>query len=95
MRDGTMTRLPEERRHAISMRLNDVGATKPCPCCGHSETTLVDGYILLHLQSQLRNEVIGGDNRAPCVATACTRCGYIAFHLLEVLDVPPVRLDSA
>jgi len=68
--------------------LLEAGAHLPCPRCGHADAALLDGYFLLHLQSQLRNEVISGDNRVPCVATVCRWCGYLAQHVLDVLDEP-------
>jgi hypothetical protein len=62
---------------------------RTCPVRGAAtRTPHLDGYFLLHLQSQLRNEVISGDNRVPCVATVCRGCGYLAQHVLDVLDEP-------
>jgi ribosomal protein S27AE len=66
--------------------VESAGALSPCPRCGHERFTLVDGYFLEHLQKQLRNVVISGDNRFASIALTCDRCGFIAQHALGVLQ---------
>lgn len=81
-----MSRLTGDQRQTIESTLREAGASLPCPRCGRDDITVLDGYIVEHAQSELRNVVIGGNNRVSCVATVCRGCGYLAQHALDVLD---------
>jgi hypothetical protein len=80
-----VSRLSEERLGTIEAALREAGAVLPCPRCGGSDVVVNDGYIVEYTQSQLRNMVIGGDNRISCIGTVCTRCGYLAHHVIDIL----------
>ena len=80
-----MSRLSADQRGMIESQLNGAGASLPCPRCGHERHSLLDGYVLENLQSQLRNLVFSSDNRVACVATVCDRCGYLSQHVIDVL----------
>jgi hypothetical protein len=85
-----MSRLSEERTRTIESKLRAAGASLPCPRCGLADSTVLDGYLIEQAQSQLRNLVISGDNRVSCVATVCRGCGYLAQHLIDLLDLDEV-----
>jgi ribosomal protein S27AE len=56
----------------------------PCPRCGNSSATLVDGHISLPISDTLYKVVIGG-KVVPVVSTVCDRCGFISMHAYKVL----------
>ncbi len=76
-----------ERKREIESALRDRGATMPCPRCFGESFTLLDGYLLEFQQVQLRNMVVGSNNRFASVASICDRCGFVAQHALDVLGV--------
>lgn len=82
-----MTVLSEEQKRRVTHALDAAGSTLPCPRCGHQSFSLVDGYVIEFVQSQLRNMVVGGSNRLPSVVVTCDRCGFLAQHALESLNI--------
>ena len=80
-------RFTQRERQWIVDRLNEVGATRPCPRCGHSEFSLlpVAGEIVVDANKGLfpANESI---KYAVC---ACTKCGFLSHHALAVLGTLP------
>ena len=78
-----MTTLPEEQKREIMATLLEAGAILPCPRCGQERFEVLDGYIVEFTQSQLRNMVVGSNNRYATVATVCSRCGFLAQHALQ------------
>lgn len=83
-----MSRLSEEQTRTIRSMLHKAGAELPCPRCGCAESPVLDGYIVEYAQPHLSNVVIGGSNRVSCVATVCSRCGYLALHMIDALRKP-------
>lgn len=81
-----MSRLSTDQIRRIEARLEEAGAVLPCPSCGSAQRTVLDGYLIGYVQSQGRNMVISGDNSILCTATVCTQCGYLAQHVLDVLE---------
>jgi predicted nucleic-acid-binding Zn-ribbon protein len=81
-----MSAFTHERRAQILDALRQASATLPCPRCGHTHFSLVDGYLIENLQKQTRNVVVSGDNRFTSIVMTCDRCGYMARHALDVLD---------
>lgn len=82
-----MTTFGEEQKRDIMARLREAGATLPCPRCGETRFELLDGYIMEFTQSQLRNMVVGSNNRYSTVAVVCGRCGFLAQHALASLGI--------
>jgi hypothetical protein len=81
-----VSRLSLEQTQKIESRLREAGAVLPCPRCGRTNSTVFDGFIMEYAQSQLRNMVISGDNRVVWAATVCGGCGYLAQHVMPVLE---------
>ncbi len=79
------SRLSTDQQRGIAEALEAAGATLPCSRCDHQSYRVLDGFLLENAQSQLRNQVISGDNRVPCVATVCQRCGCLTQHVMDVL----------
>lgn len=83
----TVPKLSDAERQRIMRTLDDAGAVLPCHRCGHEGYAVLDGYLIENTQTQLRNLVISGDNRLPCVATVCARCGCLTQHVMNVAGV--------
>jgi predicted nucleic-acid-binding Zn-ribbon protein len=83
-----MKKLEEQDKQKIIKALQDRGATRPCPRCGNSNFTLIDGYFNQTIQTELKGMVIGGPS-VPSVVVACNRCGYLSQHALGVLGLLP------
>jgi hypothetical protein len=80
--------MDEEKKKKIISELEARKAILPCPRCGNTAFTLLDGYINTFVQSDLRNINIGGPS-IPSIATACNQCGFISAHALGVLGLLP------
>jgi hypothetical protein len=76
----------QEERERVRAALASRGSNR-CPCCGHAESMLLDGYIILSLSPRSNRAVLGGKT-VSCAATACTKYGYVAVHSLTHLGLP-------
>lgn len=85
-----MEKLSEQEKQKIIKALQERGATIPCPRCGNSSFTLLDGYFNQTIQTELKGMVIGGPS-IPSVVVACNRCGYLSQHALGVLGLLPAE----
>lgn len=81
-----MMALTASEKRRITQALQEAGSTLPCPRCGHSSFSLLDGFVLDFVQSGLRNMVVGRNNGLASVVTTCDRCGFMAQHALSTLD---------
>lgn len=68
--------------------LNRVGANKPCPRCSNETFSLVPGYFNQMFQSDPKDIIIGGPGLST-IAVACTNCGFMAHHAIDVLKLYP------
>jgi predicted nucleic-acid-binding Zn-ribbon protein len=86
-----MTGMTQEDKDRIIEKLNERGATLPCPRCGNVNFVLLDGYFTQPISNQIGTIVLGGPT-VPAVVVACNRCGYMSSHALGVIDVlPPTK----
>ena len=68
--------------------LNDRGANLPCPRCGNTDFTLLDGYFNQIIQEEPKGIVLGG-RTIPSIVIACNRCGFLSQHALGILGLLP------
>ncbi len=80
--------LSEETKRLIAKALGERGATLPCPRCGASEFSILDGYHNQSLQPNLTGLVMGGPS-VPTIGVACVKCGFVSEHALGVLGLLP------
>ena len=78
----------QEQKDRIIKALTEKGVELPCPRCGNSNFTLVNGYFAQPIQPELGSITLGGPN-IPSVVTVCTRCGFISQHALGALGLLP------
>ena len=79
-----------EQKDEIRKKLTEVGAfLHPCPRCTNQNFVLLDGYIAIAIQSQLRGSFLWGQPLVPVVGVACTRCGFVIQHALGMLNLLP------
>lgn len=83
-----MNELSNEQKQRIIDALDEAGARLPCPRCGNSNFTLLDGYFNQTVQTELGGLVLGGPS-VPSVVVVCSRCGYLSQHALGVLKLLP------
>lgn len=83
-----MSELTPEQKHRIVEALAKVGARLPCPRCGNTNFTLVDGYFNQPVQAELGGLVLGGPS-VPSAVVVCNQCGYLAQHAIGVLGLLP------
>lgn len=81
-----MVKFSQSLRDRIIQALKSRGATNPCPRCGNSSFSLVDGYFNNLVQDELDGLVIGGPT-VPSVVIACDRCGFLSQHAAGVLGL--------
>jgi ribosomal protein L37E len=77
-----MVQWPPEWQQKIIDALTAAGADRPCPRCGHEDFHLQDGYVSLPVQATLAS---GPAGNISTVVTVCEKCGYLSYHLLNVL----------
>jgi ribosomal protein S27AE len=82
-----MSEWTQEQREDISKRLQDNGVNRPCPRCGHTQFSLIDGYAVFGMVDRLDDD--GVQNLIPSVCVACSRCGFLTFHALGPLGLLP------
>ena len=78
--------MDQKSKDDVIKRLKEKGVTLPCPRCGSSSFSLLDGYFNETIQSMLPGIVLGGPT-VPSVATACSRCGFLSQHALSALGL--------
>lgn len=81
-------RMTQEQKDRIVKTLQERGALLPCPRCGHTQFTILDGYFYHVLQFELPNYSIGGAG-VPAIGIACTNCGFLSEHALGALGLLP------
>lgn len=86
--------MDEVRRKEIAKALTERGATLPCPRCGNTSFSIVDGYFNQSLQSEISGALTIGGPTIPAVVTACNRCGFLASHALGVLGLLPPKKEG-
>jgi len=85
-----MDKLTPMQKEEINERLKERGVKLPCPRCGYKNFTLLDGYFLQSIQTQLEGISIGGPS-FPSIVTVCNNCGYVSQHSLGILGLIPKR----
>lgn len=81
-----MEELTQEKKTRIINTLGERGANNPCPRCGNSTFTILDGYFNQPLQRDVKGIVIGGRS-VPSIAVACTNCGFLSQHAIGILGL--------
>ena len=86
--------LTEEQKNAIIARLKERGAPKSCPMCGKGQWSLMGGYFIHSLQTQLDGLVLGGKS-VPAAIIICNHCGFISQHALGTLGLLAREKDNS
>lgn len=76
--------MTDEERGDIWASLNEKGAMKPCPRCGHADFGIVNGFFV-PMMSEKADPWEVGDRGMPCAAVGCLKCGYMCMHAMGVL----------
>lgn len=80
--------MDQEKKVEIIRALNEKHVQLPCPRCGNSSFTLIDGYFNEMIQPNVNTLNIGGPS-IPSIVTACNNCGYLSQHALGALGLLP------
>lgn len=77
----------QEILHALQVK----GVNKPCPRCGNTQFTLLEGFFNQPLAADLSAAsgvmAFSHGPTVPSVVTACTNCGFLSQHALGVLGL--------
>jgi ribosomal protein S27AE len=84
--------MDDAEQKKVIAALEKAGARLPCPRCGNTQFSLLDGYINNPIQSNLSGIFIGGPS-IPAVVVACTKCGYLSQHALGALNLLPKQAE--
>lgn len=79
-----------KKKEEIIRALNKKRVRLPCPRCGNSSFTLIDGYFNVLIQNDLNIFNISGPS-VPSIVTACIKCGYLSQHALGALGLLPTN----
>lgn len=83
-----MNGIPPDQKQKIVEALEKASARLPCPRCGNTSFTLLDGFFNQPVQTDLGGLVLGGPS-VPSVVVVCNRCGFLAQHALGSLGLLP------
>ncbi len=94
-----MDPLKQMDRDSVIDALKRVGANTPCPRCGNTEFTLLDGYDNVRINRTIDGQLFSGGSlspafQVPSVLLVCERCGYLSAHALGALGLLPPEEDS-
>jgi hypothetical protein len=84
-----MQKMSSDEKQKIVETLNSKGARLPCPRCGNTSFTLLDGYFEQPIQSELVSRFIISGPSIPSVVVICNKCGYMSQHAIGVLGLMP------
>lgn len=74
----------DETAKKIINVLEERGANKLCPRCGHDKFSIVKGYFNQYVEHI--PYAIGSSNTAiSSIIVVCKKCGFVAQHALSVL----------
>ena len=85
--------LSEEEKKKIVQELEKRGATLPCPRCGKKNFSLLDGYFVQPISTEIGTVTLGGPT-LPSIAIVCTNCGYLSQHALGALELLPSEKEG-
>lgn len=85
--------MDQDQKNAIIKNLEEKGAKLPCPRCGKTHFSIIDGYFNHILQKEYNSLVIGGPT-IPVVVIACTNCGFLSQHALGGLGLLPSQEEK-
>ncbi|MGD9581599.1 MAG: hypothetical protein AB7V50_09520 [Vampirovibrionia bacterium] len=77
----------ESIKREIGQALNAKGVNKPCPLCGNSGFTLLDGFINNTIQDNLSSGLVIGGPSVPTIVLVCNNCGFLSQHALGALNL--------
>ena len=86
--------IDSEQKKKIIAALEDAGAKRPCPRCGSSHFSLVDGYFTSVVQEDVGSILLDGQN-IPSVIVVCVQCGFLSQHALGALGLLPQENEAA
>ncbi len=86
--------LKQMDQDSIIAALKRVGANQPCPRCGNTEFSVLNGYDNVWITQTIDGNLFPGGPRGPAFSVpsallACTRCGYLSTHALGALGLLP------
>lgn len=81
-------------KNEIIKKIEEKGATQPCPRCGNNNFAIVDGYLNQSVQKEISGGLIIGGPSIPSVAVVCSNCGFISQHALGSLGLLPTKDDN-
>ena len=85
-----MEKLTKEQKEEIIKILEERGVKLPCPRCRSNNFTVLDGYFVQTIQTQVSSVTLGGTS-VPSVVIACQNCGYLIQHALGALGLLPEK----
>ena len=89
-----MEEFSQEEKDKIISALKAKEAMKPCPRCGNTTFSLIDGYFSHFIQPRLGGISIGGPS-VPAAVVVCTNCGWLSEHALGVLGLLTGKNEDA
>lgn len=84
----------KSRATRIIDALNDKGATKPCPRCGHLHFGVV-AETAIPIDFDTKIPILTGGPVVPTVIIACNNCGFVTQHALGALGLSPEEMEVA
>lgn len=86
-------------RDTVIEALKRVGANTPCPRCGNTEFTLLNGYDNVLINRSIDGQLFPGGPQSPAIQVptvllVCEKCGYLSAHALGALGLLPSEEEA-
>lgn len=84
-----MATLSQRAVEGITSALEASGANLPCHRCGHDDFAVVNQYLQIIVEPELSPDrsLADGLNTMPLIGAACTQCGWLSLHSVQVLGL--------
>ena len=78
--------IPRNEAQRISSNLKELGASLPCPRCGHGEFGIAGYFNLTDFDQPETIKIKMASNPISLIAVICKNCGYFGFHALNAIN---------
>jgi hypothetical protein len=86
--------LTSDQKQQIVDRLQELGATLPCPRCTTTSFSLVNELAVVPVHPQVGGSPLDG-LALPAVLLMCNQCGFLSYHALTKLGLAEEIIGDA
>jgi len=80
-------KLDQSAKEKIKSKIEAIGGSKACARCGHTNFSILDGFVNIPLSQEISGNIIIGGPQVPCAVIACNQCGNLNLHAIGALGL--------